>query len=199
MPISATGISTSRHTRRFGRLSAGFTLLELLVVVTIIGVFVGVAVLSTDLASFERKLEQEAMRLRNLLGLVQEESLLQSRDYGVLFTEKTYRFYYYDHERRTWLLPADDRLLAPRELENSMLLELQLDGLNVLLEEDFSQELADDPEPQVILFSSGEVTPFELEVLRDDYELGIFNAVETEKATLNVEFDGAMQVTRGTL
>jgi general secretion pathway protein H len=198
-PISATGISSSRHRQRRRRSSTGFTLLELLVVVTIIGVFIGVVMLSTDIVGFERKLEQEANRLRNLLMLVQEESLLQSRDYGLLFTQGTYRFYLFDDAQTAWVVPADDRLLAPRSLERGMQLELWIDGLNVPLQEEFVAELAEDPGPQVIISSSGEMTPFELELVRDDFELGVAGATNAEKATLAVEFDGSMEVSRGAL
>ncbi|MGW8369099.1 MAG: type II secretion system minor pseudopilin GspH [Gammaproteobacteria bacterium] len=201
MPISATGISSSRHRQRARRPSTGFTLLELLVVVTIIGVFIGVAVLSTDLVGFDRKLQQEATRLRNLLSLVQEESLLQSRDYGILFTDKNYRFFFFDHDQSAWILPADDRLLAARSLPEGMKLELELDGVDVSLEEPRQEEADKAPVPQVIVFSSGEIIPFQLDIVRDDIELGIggVDTAETVKATLIVENDGSMEVTRGAL
>jgi general secretion pathway protein H len=199
MPTSAAGTSSSRRLRPAGSASRGFTLLELLVVVTIIGIFIGVAVLSTDLAGFERKLEQEANRLRGLLTLVQEEALLQSRDYGILFTEKSYRFYFYDHAQAAWLLPTDDRLLAPRSLSEEMLMQLRLDELAVLLEDEFDPAVFEEPEPQVMILSSGEMSPFELDFLRDDLELGTPGMRRMEKATLIAEFDGTLEISRGTL
>ena len=77
----------------------GFSLLELLVVVVIIGLFAGAAVYSftMSIVGNDPQVEQETQRLRSLIDLLREEGLMQSRDYGVLFTETGYRFYIYDY------------------------------------------------------------------------------------------------------
>ena len=186
MPISVTGNSTSgtrTPPRRFA--ARGFTLLELLVVVTIIGIFVGVAVLSIDIAGDDRQSEQEVSRLKSLLDLVREEALLQSRDVGVLFTTSAYRFYYYDYTQLTWLPPADDRLLSEHELASPLELELTVEDRPVVLEDGSDPDLFEKPSPQVMILSTGEITPFQAAVFRD---------LNGGRITLTADIDGSMEI-----
>src|SRR5690606_13704995 len=135
-PISATGISTdaSITVRRLVRNGRGFTLLELLVVVTIIGLLAGSIVLSTRYINTERELEREVLRLQSLIDLVREEALMQSREFALLFAESGYRFYVYDHLAQRWVAPPGDRLLASYSLPEPIRTELRLEGRDLVLE-----------------------------------------------------------------
>ena len=149
------------------RANAGFTLLELLVVVAIIGMLVGAVTLSMGALGNDRGLRDETNRLRSVLDLLHEESVMQSRDYGVMFTETGYRFYVYDYREQIWVVPPTDRLLEEHALEAQLMLSLVLDGRNVPLTRDFDSQEVENPEPQIMLLSSGEVTPFTVGVERD--------------------------------
>ena len=163
MPTSETGISTDRGYAA----QRGFSLLELLVVVAIIGILVGAVVLSLDSVSNDREIEQEMQRLRGMIDLLHEESLMQTRDYGIMFTETGYRFYVFDYQQREWVDPPPDRLLEPRDLPTPLNVSLVLDGREVPLETSFESQKIENPEPQIMILSSGELTPFELEMYRD--------------------------------
>lgn len=181
MPSSATGISTNRRTRA----CRGFSLLELLVVVTIIGLFAGVAVLSTGIVGNDREIEREMLRLRSLLDLVREEALMQTRDFGVLFTASGYRFYTYDYLTLEWRLPENDRLLREHGLPEELRVGLRLEDRDVVLDRDFERHRLEDPRPQVMLLSSGEITPFELTVER---------SFGSTRFRLTADLDGKLEI-----
>jgi general secretion pathway protein H len=163
MPTSGTGIYRSRATRRP---NAGFSLLELLVVVVIIGLLAQAVMLSWRALGSDRELEEETTRLRSMIDLLHEEALMQSRDYGLMFTETGYRFYVFDYQELVWVLPQADRLLQQHMLRPELGISLVLDGRDVPLARDFESQDEENPEPQVMLLASGEVTPFTIEMER---------------------------------
>jgi general secretion pathway protein H len=160
MPTSGTGTFSG------ARADAGFSLLELLVVVAIIGLLVQAVTLSIGALGNDREIEQETERLRGLLDLLHEEALMQSRDYGLMFTQTGYRIYVFDYTELAWAVPPGDRLLEPHALRPLVVLTLALDGRTVPLPPDFDSQNVENPEPQVMLLSSGEVTPFTIEMER---------------------------------
>jgi general secretion pathway protein H len=136
-------------------------------VVAIIGIIAGAVVLSLGSLGNDREIREEADRVRSLLNLLHEESLMQGRDYGLLFTTTGYRFYIFDYTKLAWVEPLDDRLLQIHDLRPQLTMSLLLDGREVELKRDFKNVDLDKPEPQIMLLSSGEGTPFELEIARE--------------------------------
>lgn len=163
MPTSVTGTSDDTAALKEQR---GFTLLELLVVVAIIGLLVGAATLSMGALGNDREIEQETRRVRSVIGLLNEDALMQTRDYGVVFTETGYRFLVFDYRQSKWVEPLTDELLEPHTLEQQLSLRLFLDGREVPLKRNFEAQDVNKLEPHIMLLSSGEVTPFTIELER---------------------------------
>ena len=172
MPTSGTGIYEVAQ-RAALRRSAGFTLLELLVVVAIIGLLAGAVTLSWARSATTERSSEETNRLRSMIDLLHEEALMQTRDYGVMFSETGYRFYVFDYQQLKWVLPPVDRLLEQHALRPQLSMALVLDGRNVPLVRDFESQDVENPEPQVMLLSSGEVTPFTIEMQRDGHRTAV--------------------------
>jgi general secretion pathway protein H len=134
----------------------GFTLIEVMVVVILIGILINAAVLSFGRNSPEDLLEREALRLSSLIGLASEEALLRSELIGVDIGEETYGFLRL--EEGEWQ-PMDDNLFRTRELPQGMLFSIAS-----------TQQVGEDNEeniPEIILLNSGEMTPFELKLSSD--------------------------------
>ena len=154
----------------------------------IIAILAGAAVLSIGALGSDREVQREAERLDSLLGLLTEEAVLESRDYGILFSESAYRFYVFDYTTLTWQLPAGDRLLADHALTEPLQLALELDDREVRLSRNFDAMATNEqPQPQVILFATGELTPFAAAFYRD------FN---DGRFVLDVEFDGSTSLSQ---
>ena len=160
MPISETG--TSIRPKKMNQESSGFSLLELLVVITIIGLIAGTAVLSVGVLGGNQDTQGEALRLQAILKLLQEDALMQSRDYGIVFSSTSYQFYIYDHQLRSWLETKNETFLLKHELRPPLRISLAMDGQDLILSESISENMHYLGEPHVLILSSGEMTPFKL-------------------------------------
>ncbi len=137
--------------------NSGFTLLELMVVLVIIGVIIGFATLSIGDAGRGERIETEARRLAALIQLSGDEAILNASQLGLLLTPEGYRFLTLGEEQ--WQPVEGDRLLRARKLPEGVAVELRVEGLPVAVEED-PEEL----KPHLIFASSGDRTPFEMEL-----------------------------------
>ncbi|CAK0752808.1 general secretion pathway protein H [Gammaproteobacteria bacterium] len=154
--------------------TGGFTLLEILAVMVIIGVLATMAVLSVG--SREPATSLEARRLAELLRLAATEAVLQGQEWGLRLRDDGYEFMIL--QETTWQTANDEILHArqfPHELEPR--LSLESEELRVELPptaEDNSREdrhkstnkgSKDKKEaitPQIFILSSGEVSPFQI-------------------------------------
>ncbi len=152
----------------------GFTLIELLVVIVIIAIISAVALLSLGILGDDRNLQREARRLSSLIELANDEAMLQGRDYGLEIMQSGYRFVEHDPFLNQWHELIGDDFLRPRRLEQSLEFDLYLEDRRVLLDIDAAEtereeddtDLTDDYVPHILIMSSGDVSPFELRLLR---------------------------------
>ncbi|MGH8042687.1 MAG: type II secretion system minor pseudopilin GspH [Rudaea sp.] len=141
----------------------GFTLIELLVVVVILAVLAGALTLAVGGIGGERQLEQQTQRVQALIGYACEQSEITGRDIGIDVDRHGYRF-----SRRNganWV-PLEGDALRPRNWLSGTAVALSSDRRAIVIGEDFPDK------PQLVCFSSGELTPFRLQLRLADLARG---------------------------
>lgn len=202
----------------------GFTLIEIMVVVTIIGVMTGIIAINVVGKDPQKELNKEAMRFKALIELAQEEALFSQQEIGVIVTEQGYRFARWSVPQDTsttltdtatdltqadgdkaanavlstalgsgsdlpdpsWNLISNDNTFRDYELDEDYELVLEVDqeqidltgGIDTEKRENAKQaskileEEEEQLKPSIYVMSSGELSPFVLEMtLRDNRDI----------------------------
>jgi len=152
----------------------GFSLLELIIVLVIIGVIVGAISISiTDTRG--DNLHFEARRLAARLNLAVDEAILINQELGLEVETNGYRFLSLNDEHWQAISSEEDNQLHEQKLPEEMEIQLSVDSLfssfeqknrvNKLFRETDEADIdEDDPDallrPQIFLMSSGEMNPF---------------------------------------
>jgi general secretion pathway protein H len=184
VPIARTAACGPRRARARLRRSPGFTLLEILVVVVIIAVMTTIGVLSMGTLGADRGMDGELQRYADALEAAFEQAQLEGRDYGVRFLPGSYEIYAYAPDRLRWEIVPEDRLYGLHELPDGLLLRLEMEGKVLQLGRDPPQAPV---APQVVLFASGDVTPYRLQLSRE----GVDRVVTVEGRP-----DGTLEILR---
>ena len=165
MPTLATGISVSRPLRAARAPGGGFTLLELMVVVFIIGLITAAAVITFGGDRRDTELDKEAERINALLGYVREQAELQTRDYGVRINDHTYSFVVFDVMQNEWRTNDEDDALREREFPEGLQPSVVLEGRPIVL--DVKKKAVEDFTPQLMIFANGDLSSFEITLQRE--------------------------------
>ncbi len=196
------------------RRRAGFSLLEVLVVVFIIGILATMFTLSVGILGTDSELDEETGRLQALLDLAREEAVTRGLEFGVHFYPDGYEFATYQEDfveyfdpgddsqdQSEWTVLSFDTMLKPRTLPEGVVIELQIDGREIVLDaknESRVDEPDDDPttdgdeddayRPQILLFSTGDMSPFTIRFRREFADDGLI---------LDFSDDGSVELSEG--
>jgi type II secretion system protein H len=133
---------------------AGYSLLEMLIVITAVGILYTLVGSLLGL-SVSDPLNEEVARLRERVSLAQDESVVRSQALALGFSDKGYAFFTQGADKDgkpQWEPIKDDDLLRQYELPDGYKQVLDLQGQAVVL---------DALHPQVFILPTGEMTPFE--------------------------------------
>lgn len=161
----------------------GFTLLEIMVVLVIVGVLVSVTTIAFKGPNRVDALEDEGRRLSALIDLALQEAILQSREFSLDIDTHGYQFSQLvinEDGERNFVPLEEDKMFRARELPDDIELSAIVEGADM-------QSLFFNAEKsaRIYIFSSGELSPFDITLQLDDGPLMQLNG--NMVGTLNLE------------
>lgn len=138
----------------------GFTLLEIMVTILIIGIVTGMATAFLRFSP-QQQLSRETEKLWQLFNLAHDESSIRGHVYGWKWSDGKYQFMKFNPAEKQWF-PITESPLQPRVLDDD--LDIQIDfSLDNKPKKPSDRSLNESSDiPQIMFFSNGESTPFHL-------------------------------------
>lgn len=161
---------------RTPRATAGFTLIEMLVVVFIMGIVAAGVLLSANLVGSDHELQTESERLATLMNYARDVAEMQTRELGLACSAKGYEFFAFDPRTALWDSVTEDDALRARTLPAGLSLKLKVEGHDIV----FKPVNKQDPKkkPDVMIFSNGDLSAFELTLERESAARAVKVAVD---------------------
>ncbi|MBZ9613026.1 type II secretion system minor pseudopilin GspH [Rheinheimera maricola] len=173
----------------------GFTLVEVMLVMLLIGLLATTVVMNFSGESREERLDKEAERVQQLFQFVAETAMLKQQEWGLYVRADRYGFLYYNTADNKWLEAEEPAGLQQYKLPTDISLSLELEGLpgedsNLLSQLDWQLEDAEQTDdetevpvlPQVFILSSGEISPFQLLLTESSDLTLLYSSISTDFA-----------------
>lgn len=150
----------------------GFTLIEVMLVIVVVGVLMSAVQFTFQGNQSEEQLENASKRFAAVFDIASEYGMLNNLELGLYVTEESYQFLAFDGTQ--WVELPDEDSLQNYQLPENIILTLSLDDLpvegsllaNVELfqteDDDFREEEKEKIQPQVVILSGGEISPFSI-------------------------------------
>lgn len=158
-------------------MARGFTLIEILVVVVVVSIAMSVVVANFSGSDRQQEYSGHMHRLALKVEMARDKAVQRNREWGIHVDESGVRFSEYDQINGLWVMQSQRPFNAGEfaaELEYAVEVEA-FAGIDISAET-FAQndqdetgfsldenKLQDTDFPDVVIFSSGEVTPFKIQ------------------------------------
>lgn len=140
-------------------------------VLVVVAIMTSMALLSFGVLGRDSQAEEEARRFWVVLQQAREEAEMQAEDLGLFISADAYEYLRFDQRRNEWQLVEGDELLAQRQLPEGLRFRLRVESRDIVMQPDLpnrgDKDENDKWPPQVMVLSSGDVMPFELEIERE--------------------------------
>lgn len=140
------------------RTHAGFTLIEILIVVLIISIVTSVGVLTIS-RNNNKEIELFAKELVQVIKLAEETAMLQPVELGLMINNQSYQFVALDATQngkaKHWS-PLDDNALGQHPIPEHIQLSIATHSADKDEESDEDKQ----QQPQLVISTNGDVTPF---------------------------------------
>ncbi|WP_211828797.1 type II secretion system minor pseudopilin GspH [Kistimonas asteriae] len=131
----------------------GFTLIEILVVILIIGIILGVTLLAPRSSGPAQVLQDESQRLQLLMEQARDRALLDGQEYGLSATDDGYYWWRWSRDDEAWR-KYEDAHYRPHQLSNRIRMDV--------IEPVPSNLSGNEQKPLIVMFSDGLISPFQL-------------------------------------
>lgn len=128
-----------------GMKNKGFTLIEIMIVIVIIGITLGFALIAFGDFGKSKRVVFAAEHLVNQINIAQQQAILLTETLGLKITPQNYQFMRLDNN--AWTVPQKNHLFKLTPWPEDTLLQLNAPGTSG---------------PQIIFNASGNMTPFTL-------------------------------------
>ncbi|OJF69800.1 type II secretion system protein GspH [Alteromonas sp. V450] len=188
---------------RYHQKQRGFTLLEVMLVLLLMGLAAGYVMFNAFGASKSDLLKSQAQRMQVLVDMASDYAVLNQQQLGIRIEEEKSEYYFvYLDEDDEWQRIEGEKMYGTHTLPAFFTLTLNLDDLPWDVEDRlFDRSLFDEnlsvsdagvdignkedkklPPPQILIMSSGEITPFTLSFNYegDDSEAPVFYSLQNQ-------------------
>jgi general secretion pathway protein H len=130
------------------RSSCGFTLIEIMVVILIVGITLGFALLAFGDFGSQRRVLMAAEQFVNYVTFVEQQAILGSSTLGIRINPNGYQVLRYQSSEK-WLTMSKQSSMREQYFPSNTIVSI-------------SNGIEDKNSPQIIIQSSGDITPFTL-------------------------------------